>query len=277
MINQYSGLKTSPSRFPRLAILIVFVVFLAGCDSQGDNDDDGTPPQILSADIFSLQVDLFRQGATKGSGSKLNFAAAAFRVWPVSLVLSAHTIIPVAVTAAALNDTPEFVDGAWEWTATVPVQQSSIDFTLIGAASGSTVDWRMEISGTDPVSGVTYDSFVLYTAQTTVGEQGGSWKLYYELEGVRTNVLDATFDVTDDDTKSLTYSVPVTFPDTGGDSVLFDTDGNAKHFLWQQVNLSRSHEVEWDAATKEGSIVSTTFNSGDKGCWDTNLDDIECK
>jgi len=124
------------------------------------------------------------------------------------------------VTTVALNDSPQFVNRAWEWTATVPVQQTSIDFTLFGTPSGSTINWRMEISGSDPVTGVTYDAFILYTAQTTVGEQGGTWKQFYDLEGIRANVLDAT--------------------------------------------------------TGEGSIESTTINSGVKGCWDANQDDIAC-
>ena len=32
--------------------LFIVGIFISGCDSQSNNDDDGTPSQILSADIF---------------------------------------------------------------------------------------------------------------------------------------------------------------------------------------------------------------------------------
>ena len=259
-----------------IAACVVFALLIAGCDSQSNDDDDGEQPPLLLPAIFSVETDLFDPGSLKGGSSKLNFLTAVFRVWPVSIVLSSYMIIPVAVTAAALNDTPEFVNGAWEWTTTVPVEQSTMTFTLSGRPSGTTINWSMEISGSDPITGVNYSSFELFTAHTTVGDQSGSWKLYYEVEGVRTNVLNASFDIIDADSKFITYTVPIAIPGSGGDSILYDVDANSRQFFWQQFDPAEFHDIRWNSVTQEGSIVSTTFNNGAKGCWDTNQDDVPC-
>ncbi len=267
-------MKTGP------LLLSLFILasgsLISGCDSQGDNGDNGTPPSLISEDAFALQVDLFQPGASKQIATKANFTAAVLRVWPVSVIISANLIVPVAVTVAALQDTPEFTDGAWRWETSVPVEDATVEFELSATPSGSNVDWSMKISAENPVLGQVYDAFELYTARTTVGEQLGTWKLYYKVGGVRTNVLDAGFAVTDDDTKSITYSIPVSAAENGGDSVLYETDGDARHFLWQQVDLGRDHDVEWNAVTNEGSITATNYSGGVKSCWDANFDDRAC-
>lgn len=256
--------------------MLVSGSLISGCDSQGDDGDNGTPPALISENAFALQVDLFQPGSSKQIASKVNFAAAALRVWPVSILVSANLIVPVAVTAAALQDSPELVDGAWRWETTVLVADATVEFELSATPSGSNVDWSMKISAENPLLGQVYDTFELYTARTTVGEQVGTWKLYYKVGGVRTNVLDASFAVTEDDTKSITYSIPVTAAENGGDSVFYETDGDVRHFFWQQLDAGMNHDIEWNAATREGSITATNYNGGVKSCWDANFDDKQC-
>jgi hypothetical protein len=260
-------------RFIVACLAAASTVALFGCDSQGGNDDD--PPELLSAEVFSLQTDLFAESAPKDPAAKINFAAAVLRVWPVSAIIGANLIVPAAVTGAALEDTPEFVDGAWEWETSTLVDGSSIEFSLTARPDGSMLDWSMTISGSDPETGVTYDEFELYTARTTFGEQEGAWDLYYRINGVRTNVLEASFDL-GDDVKSITYSVPLSAAEHAGDSVYYESDGDGRLFLWQQVDEGLTHEIRWNAATNEGSIEATNYNGGLVACWDATFEDAPC-
>ena len=260
-------------RFMITCVMAASAVVLFGCDSQGGNEDD--PPELLSAEVFSLQTDLFEESAPKDPAAKINFAAAALRVWPVSAIIGANLIIPAVVTDAALGDKPEFVDGAWEWATSTLVNGSSIQFSLTARPDGSMLDWSMTISGSDPETDVTYDEFELFTARTTFGEQEGVWDLYYRINGVRTNVLEASFDL-GDDAKSITYSVPLTAAAHAGDSVHYESDGDARVFLWQQVDEGLTHEIRWNSATNEGSIEATNYNGGLVACWDPTFEDAPC-
>jgi len=258
--------------------MLLFVLLggslIAGCDSS--NNEGDTPPEVLSAHVFSLQTDIFSV-AGKDAQLKSNFLAAAFRVWPVSLIIGANLIVPAAVTGAALQDTPEFVDGAWEWATTTTVEGSDFEFALSARPSGSTIDWSMRITGTNPEGGETYDGFELYTATTTVGTQAGTWRLYYRIAGVRTNVLAADFDVNEsDDIASITYRVPANAAEHAGDSVQYESDEDTRRFIWNQSAEALTHDVEWNAATNEGSIVASNYNGGLKGCWDATLEDVVC-
>lgn len=271
---RFSTVKALRIKAGMLLFALVGSTLIAGCDSS--NNDGGTPPAVLSARVFSLQTDLFAPAA-KDAQLKSNFLAAAFRVWPVSVIIGANLIVPAAVTGAALEDTPEFIDGAWEWATTATVEGSDVEFALSARPSGSTIDWSMRISGTDPEGGETYDGFELYTATTTVGEQAGTWNLYYRIAGVRANVLTADFDVNEsDDTATVTYRVPATAAEHAGDSVQYESDGDTRRFIWNQVAEALTHDVEWSAATGEGSIEATNYNGGVKGCWDASLEDVAC-
>lgn len=250
-------------------------LFSAGCDSQNSDDED-TPPELLSSEVFTIDTSLFSSGATKDAATKAHFFAAAFRVWPVSILINANLIIPSAITAAALQDTPEFIDGAWEWDTTTQVDESTVQFALSARPSGSIIDWSLRISGTNPEGGAPFEEFELVTARSTVGEQAGSWQLYYPVNGVSTNVLNADFVVDAADTKSLTFSIPVSAAENGGDSVLYETSGDSRSFFWQQIGAALDHDISWDFLTKAGSITATNYNSGVEGCWDTNFDDIDC-
>lgn len=258
--------------YPITLCIALLSLAVAGCDSTSAGED--APPTPPPTEAFSLQTDLFQTDANKTT-TRTNFSAAALRVWPVSVIISANLIVPVAVTAAALQDEPEVVDGTWVWSTTTNVDGQLVEFTLAGRPDGEQVDWSMRITTSEPVLGQVYDDFELYTAQTNFDGQEGAWQLFYRIDGERRNVLNADFEVLADDTKELTYSIPEAQPN-GGDSVLYATQGDDRRFLWQQVTESLDHDVEWDAVTRVGSISATNYNDGQRSCWDANLDDVAC-
>lgn len=225
---------------------------------------------------FTLQADLFQTEDGSKTMTRVHFTAGALRVWPVSVIINANLVVPVLVTAAALQDAePEFRNGAWEWTTTTAIDNQTVAFTLRGNPDGSQVDWSMNITASDPIFGQTYDDFELYTAQTDTRSQTGSWQLYYRINGTRQNVLNADFEVFSDDEVAITYSIPAAQPN-GGTSVLYAVDGDARRFFWDQVTEGFQHDVEWNATSHIGSITATNHNDGEQGCWDENLDDVDC-
>ena len=253
--------------------LAALLFALVGCDTTENAAEEPPTPAPLSAELFQIQTDLFKPGGGKVE-TKAHFTAAALRVWPVSLILSANLVLPFAVTAAALTDQPSFEDGAWHWSATTQSGTDPYTFTLIAEPTIEGFDWTMRITGNDPFTGSKIEEFDLYTAQTSFDGTMGSWQLYYRVNGARTNVLNATVDFSTTN-KMLHFSIPEPF-ENAGDMVHYEVENDARRFLWQQVAEGFDHDVGWDAVTKEGSIVATNYNGGVEGCWDGNLEDVAC-
>lgn len=262
------------TRFRRYALCFcVFALVLAGCDSASD-DDDATPPALIPAEAFSLQTDLFRQDGIPKTAVGLHFAAAALRVWPVSLIVGANLIIPVAVTGAALQADPERNGNTWTWASTTVVNGQDVTFALAATVQGAAVRWSARVSLSDGQQ--TLDDFELYTALTDLASQTGSWQLYYRIDGERRNVLNADFSVSGEMESTITYSIPASAERNAGDAVRYEVEGAERVFFWTQVDEGQDHLVTWDAATRTGSITATNYNDGQKACWDENLDDDAC-
>lgn len=245
---------------------------LAGCDSTNTEDE---APEVIPGEVFSLPVDLFNQTTAKHEMPGVNFTAAALRVWPVSLIISANLIIPSITTISALDADPVFQDGNWVWSASASSGAQTIGYTLSATRNGGQTSWSMRITTTDPTSGDALEDFELFSAETSQEGAVGSWQLFYYLDGASTNVLNASY-TTGDTEKSITFSIPETAAQSAGDSVEYRETGTARSFVWQQVSEAITHDISWDATTNEGSISATNFNGGTVGCWDTSLEDIAC-
>lgn len=255
-----------------VAALILSII--PGCDN-ADTEDD--VPEVIPPEVFTLPVDLFDQSAAAKTGApKINFTAAALRVWPVSLLMTANLIIPSVATSAALQADPVFQGDVWEWSSTANANGQSVGFVLSADRNGGSTDWRMRISMTDPVTSDELVDFELFTAQTSNNGQTGSWNLFYYLNGASQNVLDAEYVITSDTEKYITFSIPESAAQNAGDSVRYEENGDERTFIWQQVGQGISHTVTWNHVTKEGSIIATNYNNGELSCWDADFEDVAC-
>ena len=262
-------------RLLSLSTALLVVASLAGCDNSNPEDE---APQLIAPDLFEVDTNFFSTAPTASAKveSKEHVINGALRVWPVSVVVSASLILPAAVTNAALQDEPEFVDGAWRWESTATFNANSVTFGLNAEPERNGHNWSAVLSYYDAGSQSQLDNFELYSGRTQNGGTEGNWSLYLPIEGVSTNVLNADF-VRDSETdKSITFSIPATADENAGDSVTYTVDGDSRLFIWTQVGQGVTHTVEWNDATGEGSITATNYNGGQKACWDSNQDDIPC-
>lgn len=255
----------------KLIPLYLAVALIAGCDSGGTDSFEDAPPPVLSADAFSMDASVFGTPLKTHAGP--HFASAALRVWPVSTILSANLIIPVIATAGATQAEPVY-DDAWIWSTTTTGEQGEISLTLSATPGADGLEWSMRVSLKG--SEIELEDFELYRAQTALNGRSGSWQLYYEYEGERVNVLRADFEIVDDDTRNLLFTIVDGPFDNLGDSVEYRTDGTAREFEWTEQSQGRTHLVAWDSVTRAGSIMATNYNGGARACWDESLDDVEC-
>lgn len=260
-------------RLLSLTTLVLVVASLSACDSGNPGDE---APALIAPDLFEIDTSLFATPAASKVETKENFINAAVRVWPVSIVMTASLVLPAAVTNAALQDQPEFVDGAWRWESTATFNANTATFGLNAEPEGNGHNWSAVVSFYDAGTQTQLNDFVLYSGRTQNGGTEGNWSLYLPIDGVSTNVLNADFLRSSETDKTVTFSIPAAADANGGDSVAYTVDGNDRTFVWTQVTAGITHTVEWNALTGEGSITATNFKNGQKSCWDSNQDDIDC-
>ena len=261
------------NRFGRYSFFIALLgLFLAGCDT---TEDPEAPPPLIPAEAFSLQTNLFSQDDSGKTSAGPHFTAAALRVWPVSVIVSANLIVPVAVTVGALQDNqPERNGTTWTWTSTTVADGREVTFTLEGTVRPASILWSMRVSFSDGQQ--TLDDFELYIAVTDLASQTGTWQLFYQIDGQRREVLDAEFFIPGVSGKTITYSIPLSADRNAGDSVRYEVNGDERVFNWNQVEEGFDHLVTWNAATRTGSITATNYNNGDKVCWGEDLENAAC-
>ncbi len=267
-------MKTHTLTIGRYLFIVAFsFITLTGCDS---NSPEDSPPDLIPGEVFSLPVDLFSQSAGKAEQPSVNFTAAALRVWPVSLIISANLIIPSLTTLQALNAEPVFQDGVWQWTSSVQSGQQSVQFQLTADRIAGGTNWSMKISATD-FSGQELTDFELFTGHTSNNGETGSWQLFYPLNDLSDNVLNAAYTFESPTQKSIVFSIPETSSlGAGGDSIDYVENGEDRTFIWLQGAENITHTIIWNSMTHVGSITATNFNGGVMGCWDATLDDIDC-
>jgi len=256
-----------------LPCLLLLLSLLTGCDSNAPEEND-TPPPVIPSEAFTIQTELFAGSASKAAGA--HFINAALRVWPASLALSAHLIVPAVVTAAALDaGEPALENGTFIWTSTAQTEQNNLSFSLSGKPEGSYIDWTMRIQWTNPDTDET-EEFTLFTAQTDPNSKSGTWSLYYPFDGTPLNVLNAEYAITSETKKEIEFSIPEGVETYAGSTVRYSQDGDVRTFYWFQSDENQTHTISWNQETKVGSIISTSYNDGEKACWGPSLEDIPC-
>lgn len=263
-------------RFGLMLVLTAFCIGISACDNGTPDAPGDVAPTVISSSAFDFDNESFASTTAAGARGAHHTRAYA-TVLLVNLAVGVHLVLPLAATNSAGQDTPHVEDGTWIWENSLTVGSSVVDVRLEAVASGSTVNWEMFISS-DNVAGQAYDNFSLYTAETQIGGETGFWSLFYNIEGQgRTRVLDADYE-RDETQHRLTFSIPDTNPneEAHGASVYYIADGNAREFDYQEPTPSQNHFIEWNAATKAGSITAWNYNSGLRACWDENLDNVEC-
>jgi hypothetical protein len=254
-------------------LIALYAITFAGCDS---NKDEDAAPDLFPAEAFTLQTELFNQNLAPKQAAGINFAAAALRVWPVSLAIGANLIIPSALTTSALQAEAVSEDGSWVWAASATANGLNTAYSLIGTRRDGGTDWSMLVTVQGGMGGETLDDFELFTGRTTDNGASGNWSLFYPIEGVSTNVLSAEYAIVSDTEKSITFSVPTTAEDNAGDTIEYAEIDNLRTFEWMQAGAGIQHLITWNATDSTGSITATNFRSGAKSCWDAELNDTVC-
>jgi hypothetical protein len=274
--------------FSRALGALLAVLLVAGCDS---GPEDGLAPTPVPAAAFAFdssfpqsaslaELDPAQASADPSGAFGFNFLNAALRVVIVNTAVGANLVLPTAITEAVTQNEPSIVDGVWIWNGTTRVGDWNVNARLEGeiVGDGEEAAWDLFLSGANVTTGESYSDRRLYSARAALDGSEGSWQLFYDIDGVSTEVLNATFVVRAEDDREITFRVPQSNPDTEarGASVRYAADGTRRVFDWQETTATQTHLVEWTDPAGAGFIEAWNYNNGQRACWDASLNDVAC-
>lgn len=284
-----------------LAVVGVSVVGFSACG--GDNPVDNSNPaagapalpdmstMTMNLSFFGIQgvnapqrtVEELQLAAGTGKDNWIN---AVVRVVLVQLSMYVAFQDPIGAFAIAANTVPQLqADGSWLWT--FVFSDAGIDFSifLYGTVVGDHVEWRMEVSSTDPA--LLLDHFVWFDGESKLDDSSGFWQFYAPVDSVPVvaaaapamtpGVPAVLIDWTNGPAAEhwLTLHVNLAGSPEFGDSLGFHESPQLSTIDYHDADMLEDTNITW-YADGSGSITAPDYNNGATACWDTRQNDVVC-
>ena len=155
---------------------------------------------------------------------------------------------------------------------------------LYGMELQTEIDWRMEVSSTDP--SFMLDRFVWFDGRSQKDESGGYWQFYYPVfvplaaaasaaptAGVPVIRID-WLDAPNGDHLLTILNNEVGGPDES-DTVVLSETATISFIEMTDVSIPEVHNITW-LADGSGSITVPDYNNGLIACWDQQGKNTVC-
>jgi hypothetical protein len=229
---------------------------------------------------MQVETAMFEDAQASGASAAASAVGSNFLTAAVSVTVArAATIvvmaIPVATFAAAASNTPVFEDGAFHWRYSTQVAGQAFEADLSGRGEGTESIWEMRI--TAPAAIPPLDGFLWYSGRAALSRENGEWHVFdAQQPSSGTEILDIDWANPAEDAWALTFTNVNPAAATVGDRLAYEVDGDLRAVRYFDASEAAEIEVEWNAATQDGSIVAPNYNGGERACWDTDFEDVSC-
>lgn len=254
---------------------------LVSCE-KNPTEADSPKPSLPPASSLSTDLSAFNQALPKAgseqAATKDNFITARTTVFLINTAVMVHMSVPVLTFAAAASQQPVLQsDGKWHWIYTVSNGGQQFQADLAGWIDARAQASRWEMRITTNIAGVQLNKFLWYTGTAALDNGSGQWIIYDHLQpnaGVQVVTID--WDTDSASQASLKFTIVKPNVPENGDTLTYSTNGNARAVVYFDQSANTTLTISWDAVTKEGYIIAPNYNSGNKACWDAQLNDITC-
>lgn len=254
-------------------ILLILVIAISCSKDDKDPRPDLPPEAALSMDFtdftsFPDTTDL------KSNAYYTNFANAFANVFAWNVVTAFVMVVPVAAYAECLQSTPEYINGAWQWTASATLLSVTYEARLVAdRVDNETYSAKMFISQTGGVQ-----DFLWFEGILRYDRTHAEWTMYRS-PAVNVEWLSVVWNKDwVADTSDITYSIIETGNNEFGSYIKYGLTDDAGFDAFYTISGSQSSiEIEMNTATKAGRIRSQAiFGDPEWHCWDENLMNIAC-
>lgn len=253
--------------------------FASGC-GESPTGDDNTPPAVPPQGTMYVDFSFFKTNPTDhpiqpdAALIKLNFLTAFAVVTFFNAAVLIGLSIPAAATAAALSVEPTFEsDAKFHWNFTYPETNPTLTLELTARVLPATVEWEMRVTSVAPA----LNDFLWYDGVSDLDGQSGTWQFYnlnQPTQNVETVFIEWEF-VADDD-HTLTFTNVHQGAQGFGDVLQYQVADEDVSMIFYQAANDDSVHVNWNMTTGEGFIIAPEYQDGQKACWDSTQNDVEC-
>ena len=256
-----------------LGSALLLTLSLTACGDDGTGPDAGSAPPLPP--LTSMSTDMSFFGSSGGGGAAgPHFNNAALRVFAAQVITVAHLAVPVAVFAAAANNTPTFEDdGLWHWRFSAVHGGATFVAHLSGRVEGTDVVWSMAI--TAPNHDPPLEDFVWYGGRGRVDRSSGTWTFFDPRTPGASNAL-LSVDWTHTSATDHGWVATALAGDSMDDTLSATVDGDDHMLVYVDASEGTTVEIYWNAADGSGYLIAPGYNGGVQSCWDSNQDDVPC-
>ncbi|RIK73849.1 hypothetical protein DCC62_16455 [candidate division KSB1 bacterium] len=272
------------SSFPKKLMVCAVVcahLALVSCE-KNPTEADSPKPSLPPASSLSTDLSAFNQALPKAGSEQVatkdNFITARTTVFFINTAVMVHMSVPVLTFAAAASQQPVLQgDGKWHWIYTVSNGGQQFQADLAGWIDASAQASRWEMRITTNIAGVQLNQFLWYTGTAALDNGSGQWIIYDHLQP-NASVQVVTIDWDNDSASQASLKFTIVKPNVpeNGDTLTYSTNASARAVVYFDQSANTTLTISWDAVTKEGYIIAPNYNSGNKACWDAQLNDITC-
>jgi hypothetical protein len=205
-----------------------------------------------------------------------NFLAAFVVVTVFNAAVIVALTIPAAAIAAALSVDPTFEsDGKFHWNFSYPENNPTLALELTAEVGLQGVVWEMFV--TSQTHSPPLNNFRWFDGESELDGESGTWQFYDDRQPsqtIPTTLIEWEF-VSESD-RTLTFNNVHQGMPGFGDVLRYQVAGEDVSMLFVQASTSDSVNISWNMTTEEGFIIAPEYRNGEKSCWDSNQNDVDC-
>lgn len=253
-------------------ILVLFTIISGGCKK-----DKGDPPVLPPKESMTIDFSNFEPGA-KSAGAKgtensnYEFAAFVANIW--KLIINTTLVVPVTSFKLAIDQTPAYQSqNNWQWSYNVTAGGTTYKARLTGTVAGTTVTWKMYISGT-------FAEFVWFEGTSKLDGTGGQWILNQSAASP-TPLLQIDWTKSGSSLGTIKYTYVKNPDDFKTSSIEYGLTTSAlnAYYTIKYYNGAKFSDVnvEWNTTSKNGRVKCIDYlGTTDWYCWNEQKINVIC-
>lgn len=267
-----------------LAIMLIFSISLTTCDKEPTEPEKSVAPELPPVQSMSIDASFFKTtpnlGLQKSAISKWNFLNAASRVVIINSVVLAASIVPSAVFAVAIKQTPQLQnDGKFHWIYaaidTLFGKETSFEVDLVGWIDENKQENAWEIYVSSNTHAPALNNFLWYQGRSEINNKAGWWMFHDDKSpDSLVDVLKVEWDLSDENDKELVFTNVKESSNEYGDYLKYGSEFSDRFLIFFDASENNTNTIYWNAETRSGFIEWQNYNNGTKSYWDENHNDV---
>jgi hypothetical protein len=272
-------------KLPFLMLSFLYLFFLMGCKK--DEDSTLKLPSTASMDMDFSFISETKSASENQTQVNHKLAKSTISFW--SLIVTAHTAIPLEAFKKAMENTPTYDDyeKIWEWTYITTYGGDSYNTRLTGIVSDDSVQWKMYLS---KVGDSDLSNYLWFEGHSQKDHNGGWWMINYPRTENGVILSDQgiyiKWSYTSDLVSSLKYIYVASKKYDDEAAIYIDNpykgsiieygrkiDTFDSYYSIYSVKETKKYDILWNKDTYNGQMKVDDIVVG---CWDTDLADVTC-